>query len=253
MPESNDKMSSIVKMLQYIDGKQPVLKKWREIGRLMNIAIDITNWYNEIVKDGKYQYEKVLDSIKAYLKKEGKILPVNDMAFLYWFFEIQHPDLKVGQPLPTIEQEDFLRFHAYRDEQLKALINNTPQTIEATVEEVPTFIDTAKKDDSISFDELFLNPDEAEPCVNVLKIVAPPIIDSNLNYILGDRRKSVIAVWIKVLKDKGKIRVINDKQLAELLNRKFGNLNIGADGKTFRSISITAQNKYQKQLLSHIG
>lgn len=132
----NNKMNSIVKMLQYVDNIQPALKNAREIVDIMNRAIawqkEVTKWYNAVIESGKFQYGKVLDSIKSYLNKEGKILPVDDMAFLEWFFEVQHPDLTVGEPLPTIEQKDFILFHVYQDEKFKALIPtaSTPPTIE---------------------------------------------------------------------------------------------------------------------------
>ena len=103
-----------------------------------------------------------------------------------------------------------------------------------------------------SLDDLFFDPKEIGNCLRALSLTKPRIVDDKMNYVLSLRKKSAIAVWVKVLKDKHRIKDVDDSQLAYLLNGKINNLNMGLNGKTLRAISQTAISKFEKQLIDLI-
>jgi hypothetical protein len=87
----------------------------------------------------------------------------------------------------------------------------------------------------ISFEELFYNSSDAEPCLNILKEIIPPVIDANNNYI--GKNKGVFPLWINVLKynkPKPLIKHFKDIEYKDALNTKIPGLNLSKDASEFR-------------------
>jgi hypothetical protein len=86
-----------------------------------------------------------------------------------------------------------------------------------------------------TFEELFYNPKHAEPCLNVLRELQPPVIDAINNYI--GKAKGVFPLWVKVLKNhkpEPLIKHFSDIIYKDLLNQKVKGLKLTPDASEFR-------------------
>ena len=101
--------------------------------------------------------------------------------------------------------------------------NLTPQRTETKTEQ-------PKK-----FEELFYNPEHAEPCLRMLSELQPPVIDGKNNYI--GKAKGVFPLWVMVLKShkpEPLIKHFKDTIYKDLLNQKVKGLNLTKDASEFR-------------------
>ena len=89
------------------------------------------------------------------------------------------------------------------------------------------------------FKELFNNPLDAEPCLDILRQIDPPFIDSSNNCIR--RNKGIYGVWLEVLISKGTIKKLSRVQIAKVLNATINNLDISADAKELNGKYKTVQ------------
>jgi hypothetical protein len=86
-----------------------------------------------------------------------------------------------------------------------------------------------------TFEGMFVNPNDAEPCLEILRLLEPPTLDAEFNYI--GKAKGIIPLWIRVLqnhKPKALIKHFSDKQYAEILNQKIKGLSLTMDASEFR-------------------
>lgn len=86
-----------------------------------------------------------------------------------------------------------------------------------------------------SFEELFYDPKDAEPCLRLLGELTPPVIDAANNFI--GKAKGVFPLWIKVLlnnKPQPLIKHCKDIVYKDLLNQKIKGLNLSKDASEFR-------------------
>jgi hypothetical protein len=86
-----------------------------------------------------------------------------------------------------------------------------------------------------TFEELFYNPENAEPCLKILSDIQPPVIDAINNYI--GKAKGVFPLWVRVLKNhkpEPLIKHFKDDIYKDLLNQKVKGLNLSKDASEFR-------------------
>jgi hypothetical protein len=86
-----------------------------------------------------------------------------------------------------------------------------------------------------TFEELFYKPENAEPCLNILRELQPPVIDGMNNYI--GKAKGVLPLWVSVLKNhkpEPLIKHFKDTIYKDLLNQKINGLNLSIDATEFR-------------------
>ena len=86
-----------------------------------------------------------------------------------------------------------------------------------------------------TFEELFYNPENAEPCLRILSELQPPVIDAMNNYI--GKAKGVFPLWVKILKNhkpEPLIKHFNDVVYKDVLNLKVKGLNLSKDASEFR-------------------
>jgi hypothetical protein len=88
-----------------------------------------------------------------------------------------------------------------------------------------------------SFEELFYNPNDAEPCLRILGEIPRPAIDAANNYI--GNAKGIFPMWIRVLqnhKPKPLIKPFPDSTYKDLLNQKVYGLKLTNDASEFRKV-----------------
>lgn len=129
----------------------------------------------------------------------------------------------------------------YQNEQdkIEAL---SPQQIETKTE-----LGTPK-----TFEELFYDADFISPCIDILKNVEPPLIDTECNYI--GKLKGAFCVWIDEMQRQGIVKHFSDRKIfASLLPQKIKRFSI--DESMFGKHQSKAENQYRtdiKTLLSQI-
>jgi hypothetical protein len=91
-----------------------------------------------------------------------------------------------------------------------------------------------KNSNHISFEEMFYDVSNAEPCLNILKNLDEPFIDADFNYI--GKNKGIFPLWIQEMKSHSKplIKHLPDIIYKDLLNSKIKGLNLSKDASEFR-------------------
>ena len=94
-----------------------------------------------------------------------------------------------------------------------------------------------------TFDELFYNPENAEPCLKILSELHPPVIDAINNYI--GKAKGIFPLWVKILKNHKPnplIKHFKDEVYKDLINQKVKGLNLSKDASEFRKTYVRIEN-----------
>ena len=110
----------------------------------------------------------------------------------------------------------------------------------------------SKPEQPITFDEIFIDVSLVSVCIDILKEVTPPLIDTECNYI--GKSKGAFCVWLDELKRQGIVTHYSDRKIyASLLPQKIGRFNI--DESMFGKYHKKAENQYRtdiKTLVSKI-
>ena len=86
-----------------------------------------------------------------------------------------------------------------------------------------------------TFEELFINPSDAEICLDILRKLNPPSIDAEGKYI--GKSKGIFPLWINVLKNhnpKSLIKHCSELVYKDLLNTQVYGLELSKDASEFR-------------------
>lgn len=185
------------------------------------------------IKGSIYQYQHIYTRntealrdlaerrLSSYLKQH----PDNSLE-LFVETEIELAKL-YQQNLPLHKKDRKQKTYFFRLERwIEVLEEMLPQQAEAK----PNKLESPQ-----TFEELFYNPEHAEPCLSILRELQPPVIDAINNYI--GKAKGVLPLWIKVLQKhepKPLIKPFKDSVYKDLLNQKIKGLNLSNDASEFR-------------------
>lgn len=104
----------------------------------------------------------------------------------------------------------------------------------------------------ITFEELFYDINFVSPCIDILKEVEPPLIDTDFNYI--GKLKGAFCVWIDEMQRQGIVKRYSDRKIfASLIPQKIKRFSI--DESMFGKYQSKAESQYRtdmKTLLSQI-
>jgi hypothetical protein len=83
-------------------------------------------------------------------------------------------------------------------------------------------------------EDLFYNPKHAEECLNILKELPKPVLDSSNNYI--GKNKGIFPLWIEVLQQHkpGLIKPFHELIYKDVLNATISGLKLSKDASEFR-------------------
>jgi|GEM_PF-5219753 len=104
-----------------------------------------------------------------------------------------------------------------------------------------------------TFEELFYDAAQAEPCLRILREIDPPTLDAINNYI--GKSKGIFPLWIKVLKEQTPeplIKHFPNIVYKNLLNQKVKGLNLSKDASEFRKHYKQLENNGVKEDLKRI-
>ena len=103
----------------------------------------------------------------------------------------------------------------------------------------------SKQEQPIAFDELFNDASLVSVCIDILKEVTPPLIDTECNYI--GKSKGAFCVWINELTRQGIVKHYSDRKIyASLLPQRIGRFNI--DESMFGKHHKKAENQYRTDI-----
>jgi hypothetical protein len=77
-----------------------------------------------------------------------------------------------------------------------------------------------------SLDDLFFNPKDIQPCINILKNLEKPLIDDNNKFIKKGSIRAGFCLWIGFLEKANLIRMTDFATYADLLRKKFRGLTL---------------------------
>jgi len=101
-----------------------------------------------------------------------------------------------------------------------------------------------------TFDELFYKTELVTPCIDVLKELDPPLIDTDYNYI--GNLKGIICVWIKELQRQGIIKHYSDRKIfATLISQKIKRFSI--DESMFGKYQKKAEENYRTDIKTKVS
>ena len=101
-----------------------------------------------------------------------------------------------------------------------------------------------------TFDELFYNTDLVKPCIDILKELDPPLIDTDCNYI--GKLKGIVCVWIDELQKQGIVKHYSDRKIfASLTPQKIKRFSI--DESMFGKYQSKAENQYRTDIKTKVS
>ncbi len=101
-----------------------------------------------------------------------------------------------------------------------------------------------------TFDELFYNTDLVKPCIDILKKLDPPLIDTDCNYI--GNLKGVFCVWIDEMQRQGIVKHYSDRKIfASLIPQKIKRFSI--DESMFGKYQSKAENLYRTEIKTKVS
>lgn len=139
--------------------------------------------------------------------------------------------------------------------QIKLAIIKALQKPQPNIEPLPTQPIVEQKPEQKTpktFDELFYNTDLVKPCIDILKELDPPLIDTDFNYI--GKLKGTICVWIDELQRQGIIKSNYPKErklFAELIPQKIKRFSI--DESMFGKYHRKAQDSYRTDIKTMVS
>ncbi len=135
----------------------------------------------------------------------------------------------------------------FKKGQTKFILSNISKSEQPQKETVPPQPTKTKVDIETpqTFEELFYNTDLVAPCIEILKELDPPLIDTEYNYI--GKLKGIICVWIDELQRQGIVKHFSDRKIfASLIPQKIKRFSI--DESMFGKHHKKAENNYRTDI-----
>lgn len=200
--------------------------------------------YIEAYKEGEQYFESEFRVSPSTLYGANAEQYVRDIHFNFFHVNLKEGNkgwgyVKKEYPI-TLTHETIKKFGYYSgivskiEEQVKKHRKLFATFDKCDHESTPT-PKQGKQEQPNTFDELFFTPEHAEICLEVLRELQPPVIDSINNYV--GKAKGVFPLWISVLKShkpEPLIRHFPDVVYKNLLNDKVKGLNLTEDASEFR-------------------
>lgn len=107
-----------------------------------------------------------------------------------------------------------------------------------------------KQETPKSFDQLFYNKELVKPCIDILKELDPPLVDTDYNYI--GKLKGVFCVWIDEMQRQGIVKHYSDRKIfASLIPQKIKRFSI--DESMFGKHQSKAERLYKTDIKTKVS
>lgn len=180
------------------------------------------------------------------------------------FFHVQHNGVDEGwgyvkKRYPTILTHKAVKEYGYYsgivnkvEEQVKKYPRPfaTFDKCEHNLPPQPIVKQKPEKETPKTFEELFYNTDLVKPCIDILKELDPPLIDTDCNYI--GKLKGVFCVWIDEMQRQGIVKHYSDRKIfASLIPQKIKRFSI--DESMFGKYQNKAENLYRTDIKTKVS
>lgn len=202
---------------------------------------------HKVNKIDEQEFKELINEIENYTKT------ANPAHGLYWINEGHLPikilgrefkDAGLKKPKRLKEIDKVLSYcFSYLDTKVKLEPVLKPlkvvNTLPTTKDPLQLSVTNNKRNSRIvnySIESMFHNPKHAVICLNILKEIPNPVLDSSNNYI-GRGKKGVFPLWIKVLRQfeqESLVKPLTDLEYKDILNATIPNLNLTNDASEFR-------------------
>ncbi len=227
---------------EFIEGCQKALKEWEE-GIKYNTWVEKHNILKviETIKEGKLKHCNTENEKQEKINKYKKELKeINKYSFP---LRITH-SIGISSHFHSITMYDIDNIKtALLEIQNTVGINESPQQI---VKQKP------EQETPKTFDELFYNTDLVKPCIDILKELDPPLIDTDYNFI--GKLKGVFCVWIDEMQRQGIVKSNyrqERKLFASLIPQKIKRFSI--DESMFGKHQSKAENLYRTDIKTKVS
>jgi len=192
--------------------------------------------------EGKTIEEKRQETIQ-YCEQELKdVRPdgIGSLSFTVHLYSLTNGRIAYNMPYNELLVIKFAILKAFK----KTQPNNEPLLLQQTEKPKP------EQETPKTFDELFYNTDLVKPCIDILKELDPPLIDTDCNYI--GKLKGVFCVWIDEMQRQGIVKHYSDRKIfASLIPQKIKRFSI--DESMFGKYQSKAENLYRTEIKTRVS
>lgn len=217
-----------------------VFERKRELYSMLNAARNGTLSYAEF--EGKTIEEKWQETIQ-YCEQELKdVRPdgIGSLSFTVHLYSLTNGRIAYNMAYSEVLQIKLSILIAFK----KTQPNNEPLPPQPIVKQKP------EQETPKTFDELFYNTDLVKPCIDILKELDPPLIDTDCNYI--GKLKGVFCVWIDEMQRQGIVKHYSDRKIfASLIQQKIKRFSI--DESMFGKYQSKAENLYRTDIKTKVS
>ena len=217
-----------------------VFERKRELYLMLNEAKNGTLSYAEL--EGKTIEEKRQETIQ-YCEQELKdVRPdgIGSLSFTVHLHSLTNGRIAYNMPYYELLVIKIAILKAFK----KTQPNNEPLLLQQTEKPKP------EQETPKTFDELFYNTDLVKPCIDILKELDPPLIDTDCNYI--GKLKGVFCVWIDEMQRQGIVKHYSDRKIfASLIPQKIKRFSI--DESMFGKYQSKAENLYRTDIKTMVS
>jgi len=220
-----------------------VFERQRELHLMLNHAKNGTLSYAEL--EGKTIEEKRQETIQ-YCEQELKDVRPNgigSLSFTVHLYSLTNGRIAYNMAYNEVLQIKLSILKAFK----KTQPNIEPLPPQPIVKQKPDKQETPK-----TFDELFYNTDLVKPCIDILKELDPPLIDTDCNYI--GKLKGVFCVWIDEMQRQGIVKSNypeERKLFASLIPTKIKRFSINES--MFGKYQTKAENLYRTDIKTKVS
>jgi len=238
--------------VEFFSGCMKVIESWekhlqykvserkRELYLMLDEAKNGTLSYAEL--EGKTIEEKRQETIQ-YCEQELKdVRPdgIGSLSFTVHLYSLTNGRIAYNMPYNELLVIKFAILKAFK----KTQPNNEPLLLQQTEKPKP------EQETPKTFDELFYNTDLVKPCIDILKELDPPLIDTDCNYI--GKLKGVFCVWIDEMQRQGIVKHYSDRKIfASLIPQKIKRFSI--DESMFGKYQSKAENLYRTEIKTRVS
>jgi hypothetical protein len=197
----------------------------------------------------KHVFEYTIHDLERFLELDlychGEVLNENKYCFYTVFMDdaMQFIDFAISGEKEIEHYQQYYRAVLYY---LKSFEEEEETTIAPpTSKNQPPELETPT-----TFDELFHHSDLVAPCLDILKEIEPPLIDTENNYIGG--LKGAFCIWVDEMQRQGIVKYQSDRKVyASLIPQKINGFSI--DESMFGKHHNKAENNYRTDIKTKVS
>lgn len=240
--EAHEFFSGCIKVIESWEKylQEQVFKRKNELYLMRNGAKNGTMKYGDL--QGKTIEEKRQETIEYCEQELKEVRPdgIGSLSFTVHLHSLTKGRIAYNMPYNELLVIKIAILKAFK----KTQPNIEPLPPQPIVKQKP------EQETPKTFDELFYNTDLVKPCIDILKELDPPLIDTDCNYI--GKLKGVFCVWIDEMQRQGIVKHYSDRKIfASLIPQKIKRFSI--DESMFGKYQSKAEILYRTDIKTKVS